>query len=109
MPHEVTVHFPKGSFPGKDTTRQPAYKHGVVSNSTHPAIREGTQVEYHLDRTEGEDVLRVDERDEYRVTLDDGYEVDERDGSSMRLTVLDDTPWRSVQKRNHIGGDEHRK
>ncbi|MBB6098466.1 hypothetical protein HNR42_001900 [Deinobacterium chartae] len=101
MPYDLTLHFPKGNYPGPD------YKHGVVTFSDHPRIPNGIRVEYHRDHANGgEDVLRVHNGEEYRVALEDGYEVKEGGGgSSMKCTVLDDEPWRVTHTRQAPGGD----
>ena len=90
IPCDVSIHFPRGAY------GRPDYKHGVVTASDHPRIPSGMQVEYHRDRAnDGEDILRVNHDDEYRVSLDDGYQVNQGgDGLSMKCSVLDDEPWR---------------
>lgn len=87
-PYLVTIHFDKGNYDGFDN------KHGRVTSSDHPEIRSGSVVEYHLDKSVG-DVLRLENR-EFRVTLENGFKVDDPEGTSMQCEVLDTDPWRTT-------------
>lgn len=49
-------------------------------------------------------MLRVNDDEEYRVSLDDGFEKQEA-GGGMKVGVLNDEPWRMTHTKQTPGGD----